>query len=408
MKRYWKITFLCFLSIIVIATFYIQSSLAGQNHIRVELEKVKGSEKEVTDLILYGDYVVGNIYQGLQITSEETIQLNNQSFLQRLSINRFAPMFRELMKDYKDFMRSKELNYNSFYEDKNLLAYANVKGDFNEYPESEITFDIEVFNKKPEEKKSFEVEVPEKEKYSWMHVEDVLVVDEVLKVLVRGFEKNGGEKLRVYTFQVNEKKLTGNETIVSSQSGENSWTEISLNIDYNSIQPQDYHHLIIKNTFEAQEVQENGEVLSYNGEPTLVSNEMFIYDLGNSQLKKLTVPEKVLKSVNSSIFHSTLFVYTTSATGVEVQSYDIEKDEWGEKRTFDLPQVKDSKEHPFIKLMHGKIYMIQSTQLGHTLLIGDLKTGESLYEGKLNVIKQSENHEEYRMYFNEIEILSKK
>jgi len=404
MKRYWKITFLCFLSIIVIGTFYIQSSLAGQNHIRVELEKVKGSEKEVKDLILYGDYVVGNLYQGLQITNEETIQLNHQSFLQRLSTDRFAPMFRELMKNHKGFMRSKELNSSSFYEDENLLAYANVKGDFNRYPASEITFDIDVFNKKSKETNSFEVNVPEQEKYGWMHVEDVLVAKDALKVMVRGFEKNGREELRVYTFHLNEKKLTGDDTILSSQTGENSWTEISLNGNHHSIQSPN-HHLIIKRAYEAQEGQENREMMSYADESKIVSSEMYLYDLEKGQLKKMIVPEELLQSYETiSISQSSIFIQTLAENSLEVHSYDIEKEAWSDKRTFALPLLKAGSDHPFIKLMNGKIYTIYSTDNGHTLWIGDLQTGESLYEGKLNVVNQEKNHEEYRIYFNEIEL----
>ncbi len=62
----------------VIGTFYIQSSLATNEHVKIEFEKVNGNENEVKNVMLYADYL-GNrhhqyqLYTPLQITSEETI-----------------------------------------------------------------------------------------------------------------------------------------------------------------------------------------------------------------------------------------------------------------------------------------------------------------------------------------------
>ena len=74
MKRYWKIISVCLITLIVIGTFYIQSSFATNEHLKIEFEKVNGNKGEVKNLVLYGDYFVGNLYQPLQITSEETSQ----------------------------------------------------------------------------------------------------------------------------------------------------------------------------------------------------------------------------------------------------------------------------------------------------------------------------------------------
>ena len=58
MKRYWKIISICFVTLIVIGTFYIQSSFATNEHVKIEFEKVNGNEDEVKNLMLYGDYLV--------------------------------------------------------------------------------------------------------------------------------------------------------------------------------------------------------------------------------------------------------------------------------------------------------------------------------------------------------------
>ena len=78
MKRYWKIISICFVTLIVIGTFYIQSSFATSEHLKIEFEKVNGNEDELKNIMLYGDYSGDRhyqyqLYKPLQITSEETI-----------------------------------------------------------------------------------------------------------------------------------------------------------------------------------------------------------------------------------------------------------------------------------------------------------------------------------------------
>ncbi|WP_071392907.1 hypothetical protein [Bacillus tuaregi] len=401
MKRYWKIIFLCFLSIIVIGAFYIQSSFANQNQIQIQFEKVKGDENEVKDLLLYGEYTVGNLYQGLQITSEETIQPNQKSFLYQLTPARYAPLIRNLIKEHKSFMRGKDFSPSHYYEDENILAYAAVKGNFND-TSSHSTFDIEVLNKKTEETITIESDVPGMEKYSWMHVADVQVIKNTLKVFTRGFGKEGDEALFVYTFNLKTKKLVSDDTITASHANENSWVEARLLTDDNSIQPQDYH-LMMVNTFEAENVEKYSDGMSYDGVEKLVKQEVYIYNIQQNQLEKLTFPEEGLESDAYSIFQSSIYVHDLTADGLNVHVYDIKKAEWTAKWTFDLPEDTDGKSRPYIEIMDGKLYTLYATGHDHTLLIGDLETGGILYEGKLKVQNQEKDSEEYQLYFHDIE-----
>ena len=129
MKRYWKIISVCLITLIVIGTFYIQSSFATNEHLKIEFEKVNGNKGEVKNLVLYGDYFVGNLYQPLQITSEETINQNNVPFLQQLERITVSPIFEDLVKQHRNFMRGKDLMPTYFFEDENLLAYASINSE---------------------------------------------------------------------------------------------------------------------------------------------------------------------------------------------------------------------------------------------------------------------------------------
>ena len=140
-----------------------------------------------------------------------------------------SPIFQKLIKNHKSFMRGKELSPSYYYEDENVLVYASFKGDFDPSPNRDVDFDIEVLDKKTEETISFKSDVPFLEKYDWLNIEDVQVVHDELKLVVQGLGmKDGTDDLRVYTFDMKEKLLVGNEPIATSDSKENAPTDIRL------------------------------------------------------------------------------------------------------------------------------------------------------------------------------------
>ena len=128
MKRYWKIILLCFVTVIVIGTFYISQALRTKE-LTIEFEKVSGNEDELKDLTFYGDYLVGNMYQPLQFTTEETFIPNDSSFIEQLSPEYNAPIFKKLIKNHKRIYAWKS-NYHqiTYYEDENVLVYASFTG----------------------------------------------------------------------------------------------------------------------------------------------------------------------------------------------------------------------------------------------------------------------------------------
>lgn len=118
MKRYWKIISICLVTLLVIGTFYTQSSFAANKRVEIEFEKVSGNEDEVKNVMIDGVYW-DRSSQPIQITNEETRDLNNQSFLQKLDRIHVPPMFDDLVKQQKNFMRSKDLVPNYFLKMKN-------------------------------------------------------------------------------------------------------------------------------------------------------------------------------------------------------------------------------------------------------------------------------------------------
>jgi hypothetical protein len=351
------------------------------------------NEEELKNVILYGNYTVGTLFQSLLITNKETINLNNQSLFQELTRNHTVPVLKKLVEQHRTFMRGKELTPNNFYEDENLVAYASIKAK---------DFDIEILNKNTEEATSIQLAVPKKGNYAWMEVVDVQVAGGNLKVITRGFRREGGNDLNGYTINIGEQKLVKDEMIHTTPGVESGWSDIIMINDLNSIQSEKY--LLFKTeAYEDKQVPAEGEMV-LDGEPKLVTNEVVVYDIEKNQLKELVVPDEISGTLGdfSAIFHSTIFIPSQSAGRLEVNTYDIEKEKWGKKLTVDLPYNKEDEGAPYIKLMNEKIYIIHSTNNGQSIFIRDIKTGESLYEGKLKVKNTREGQNDYPINVNEI------
>ena len=302
-----------------------------------------------------------------------------------------------------------EKNYHqiTYYEDENVLVYANFKGDLEPSPNRDVDFDIEVLDKKTGETTSFKSDVPFLEKYHWLNIDDVQVVHDELKLVVQGHGmKDGTDDIRVYTFDMKEQLLVGNEPIATADSKENTRIDIRLlNELYSTIQPQKFY-VIHKETYETQNARNEGDAVTYEGESKVVANEVLVYNIENNEVNQLENPNEMIESFyRGSILETSMYTFTQTGHVIEVNHYNFGKEEWAEKQTFHSEQAKTNDNEPYVQLMNGKIYIISSTNNGYTLLIGDLNTGESLYEGKLRVKNQKEDPQRYRLYFNDIDSL---
>ena len=109
--------------------------LAGlkKTDLTIEFEVINGNEEELKDLTFYGEYLVGNMYQSLQFTTEETFNRNNISFIEQLSPQYKSPIFKKPIKNHKRFMRGKQLSPTYYYEDENILVYASFQRGFRSF-----------------------------------------------------------------------------------------------------------------------------------------------------------------------------------------------------------------------------------------------------------------------------------
>jgi len=103
-------------------------------------------------------------------------------------------------------------------------------------------------------------------------------------------------------------------------------------------------------------------------------------------LKEVKMPEELADAIYSStIKDGRLYFSNVTEKGFEVHQYDIEKEQWEAVEKFDKPDMKNGYETTYTTLMNGKLYSTYLTDSGHILFIGDVTTGETLYEGKIIV-----------------------
>lgn len=399
MKRYWKIISLCVLTVLILGFFYIQSGLAAKEDIKVEFEKVSGNQAELENITFYGDYETGNIYQSLRFTNQETMDINQLSLLKSLNRMYTIPIYKKLVEENKGFMRGKNYVPDSFYEDENVLVYADVHYE----SVKKASFDIEVLNKKLGETTSIKMDFPDKEKYNWIDVSEVQVTNGKLKVFVRGFQSEGRNELIVYTFDINEQKLEKNEILLSTTETENHWSDIRIINSYNSLKYQRYILFYTENQRIVSEYDESSTEMENN--PEIVHNEILIYDIETDKIKNLEIDDEMVGSLGEAIIHNTtLFIPNQVDSKYEISQFDIEKEAWGDKKQFDVPVSKDeASSGPYMKLMNGKFYLIHAAKNEHTLLIADVATGKVLYEGVLTVKKDGVEQSDYRLYIHEME-----
>lgn len=377
LKRYWKSILLSTVIVFVIGVLYVQSSFS---QVEFRFENISGDEKELDNLSIQIEYQTPQSYQMFDVTTAGTKEKN---LMQDLQYTANVDIVR-LVEQYRNFMRGKMLDTWNFYEDENQVVYAYENSEYGN--SSELVMDIDVLDKNTEESTPFQVSIPNTENYSWVVINSTQVVDGMLKVVAICSRQDTGDDLCVYTIDLEQQKLVAEQVIYSSSAIENGDSYITI-INNNTIKPQKY--LLV----EVYEYLEN----DYNVDNT----EYMIYNVENNELQQIDTPDEIVNSMyySSNIFDSILYV----SNGSKVYQYDIESGVWGEEiEFFEMPTTVLLQE-PYVKLMNNKLYTIYFINNEYHIFIGNLNTGESLYEGMLTIESEQEEIEGNQLYISNLE-----
>src|SRR5690625_5880976 len=159
-------------------------------------------------------------------------------------------------------MRGKTSNSILYYETDEQIAYAEVESNQLLYniinvDVNEFTFTIYVLDKQSHNETSFELPDPYEEKYTFIDVEGVQIIQGNLKVITRNYvypEDADVEEIHVYTFNLDKQELMDDESVYVSDPDESgSYNKIDI-LREESMMTYNQFVVLINILFEASEV----------------------------------------------------------------------------------------------------------------------------------------------------------
>ncbi|WP_067726480.1 Kelch repeat-containing protein [Oceanobacillus damuensis] len=402
MKRYWKLISIVLIIVLVIGTFYIQSSMAASNYPEFVIETVSGNQEEVEQLSLLANYRNGMIYDNVTITENGAEYVSEGSFLEQLEGSYANAEIKRLQEDYRHFMRGKTGSPRLFFEDQSKVAYADLSMETlnNRYKPSDFSFDISVLDKDSDKNTSFELPLPERESYNFVSMEGVYIVGGEMKLITHNSKGRAGSvEIHVYSINIDTEEIVGDEVILKSEEiNDNSFLEIRKenangNLDSNRNVLFEYE------TFEEVKINEWESYL----EPT--EKDFIVYNLETNEREVLNLPEEIRDSANAVFVSDEKIYFAQEADGKpEILIYDFDTERIEAKQSF---SIQSPVSELVFNIKNDKLYITSSymnMRTKATILILDLKTGETLYEGFIKMENPRTEQMDYELYIRGTEI----
>jgi len=414
MKRYWKLISISVIIVLVIGTFYIQSSMASGSNPEFVFEKVSGNEQEIEGLTVFADFYKGNTGGAyLQISENGSVYNDGSTYVDRYQGINLSPELKRFIEDYRSFMRGKNLTPSYFYEDDKNIAYASIDWEHNGVRPSDFMFDISVLDKETEEDMSFKLEVPQTERVlNYVDIESVQIVQDQLKIITQNQSYDGKipadiMEIHVYTIDIGEQKIGSDEIIVdSSEINPHQTIDVSMvgkNWDKVSSPTMNF---VFKNV-----ILEEVEINEWEYGLEEVESDIFVYNLGTNEQERLDLPEELNEANTETVNGSTIYFSRNLEETMEVMAYNYQSGEIEAEFSFDVPknnELQESGEQTIsYKIKNEKIYIVGTNKDSKTeapITVADLKTGETLYEGKVAVENKEKLGSDYSLTIHDIEI----
>ncbi len=386
MKKYWKTILISLIIVTTIGSYYIQQVMAKD--LSFKIETTSGNKGEIDNLIIHATYQSGDIYRSLDISKDGSTN-QSESFIRELKERYYPVMFQKYIQEHRKFMRGKEANPGQYFEDEDRLIYTTFSN--KEGQGGPFTLQIDILDKKINESSSFKINMPDQVRYDWINEIDVYVVNGKIKILATSY-LNNEEELHLYTVDEYKKELEQDSIIAKIESDGVNSASIDIFNDYEKIQNEDYFLYMV-------------EKYKYieDDEREIISSQMYLYNNRNNEVKEWTIPDELKPYRKLMILQGTdIFIPVRSTNGLVLNRYNIEKNQWEEPISFKYPSIANAKEKPSIQITDGKLYLVDRVSDGHLFLIGDLRTGESLYEGKI-ISENKENRDaDYSLFIKQI------
>ena len=394
MKKYWKTILISLVIVTTISSYYIQVARASKSDISFKIETTSGNEEEIKNLTLQASYSSNNFHRWLHITKDGSTDVRSQSFIENLVASYVPLTFQKYIQEHRNFMRGKDRHPGKYFEDEARLIYATVPGDGWKLIQGDLlTLQIDILDKNTNDSSSFEINTPAQANYDWMNVNDVYVEDGKIKIFTAGSLVNGEAEVHIYTVDENSKELEHDAIIAKTEPEEGVNSSIRIFNDFNKIQNENYYLYKI----------EKYKYLMEEDTSESISSQVYLYNNLNNEVGELDIPAKLKSNMDSMVLHGAdVFIPVYSADGLELNRYNIEKKQWEEPLHFNYLGIANDEDEPFLQITDGKLYFVNRVSDSHTFFIGDLRTGESLYEGKIIGENRENLDTDYSLYIEQL------
>lgn len=374
MKRYWKMLLIGFVSLLAIGFYYIQVAFAAKDDYNFKFETLSGNEAEIENINLVGYYDRDYFNRQHYISKDGSTSIKRNRNLLDYRDPYIPETVQKYMKEHRKFMRGKQYDENYYYKDENYLVYAEIQ-DFDQVRSGDsLTIEMDVLNIKTDERSSFEIQAPAQESYHWMRVRDVYMQDGKIKIVATGYLVNNGDELRILTVDEKNKVLQEDKFIAKAVPEPGIDMNLSLLNNSNETLNDNYYVYEI-NKFRMPDYGPSGDLLSHK---------LYFYNKLKNEVEEIVIPTEI-KANMTYLYGAQVFMPSYSPDGIELNHYSIKTQQWEEPLHYDFPITINKDESPLIHLMDEKLYVVNRFENGHSLYVGDLRTGESLYEGKISV-----------------------
>lgn len=397
MKRLRNLIIFSIIICLSIGSFYLYSAVHASGLPQFYLKKENGNKKEIQSLFLSANLGVGEASEGLTISSTGSKYDSERSFLERFSTqfeNPYDGLASYRLK-YRNFMRGKQ-NLSSFYEDASSVAYAGMAYKVTNQGLENFTFQISVLNKANKKATNFKAEVPNVIGTSQVDVQDVQKRGQQLDVITSNnmigtSSDNGKTELHDYQFNLTDKKLVNDRTIMSVPAIEkNNYIYLNCLTKTDEASPNSY--LVFSKVTQP-----------VNGGTGTQNSENYVYDLHSKILKRIPLSQEiasnnVLANVSNCYNGANIFFTNTSDKSLEFITFNLKKNSVVSRWTLSLSSLApQSQMYLFIKANRVYIAVINNSyeknenQLSTNVWVTNLN-GKVLYKGVL--AKQGNNQSE--------------
>jgi len=412
MKKYWKLTTLTIFIVAVIGALYIQTSLAKNSFPEFVIKHQSGDKAEVKPLKVIGNYRANEMnYIYTEISDQGTSYRNYESsYLYLLKEDYLQSEMKHLIKNYRSFMRGKQdEQIYSFFEDQNILTFAGLKSEYIYTHHGRWTYSlvVDVLDKKTNKNTAFELAIPEDEKYNYINIQGVQLINDELKIIttnepLSNNEYYAQEEIHIYTVDLDTQKIVEDLEISSTAADleSNQWHSIYGVHRGADIGPNNYF------VFQEEKKEEIMLDEGYYDHQT-IARQYIVYHFETGEQESIHLPDEYGIELNPELLNgSTIYFSRETDNEIEIIGYDLESKQIELEQTFVLSHAEDNLFSQF-HIMNDKIYIVQQPNEGvidSAIMIGNIQTGEILYEGSIELATSDKNQQVEKMHINEMRV----